>query len=145
MFLASWFLSRTMLRGEATTFSLEFPPYRPPRILQTLYTSIIDRTLIVLWRAVMFAAPAGAVIWLVANITIGGASLAGHFISWSDPLGLLIGLNGVILLAYVVAIPANEIVIPTVLMLTVLTTAAVTRGGRRGGRDVRARVGGGRG
>jgi ferrous iron transport protein B len=124
MFLASWFLSRTMLRGEATTFSLELPPYRPPRLLQTLYTSLIDRTLIVLWRAVVFAAPAGAVIWLVANISVGGASLAEHFISWANPFGILIGLNGVILLAYVVAIPANEIVIPTVLMLTALTTAA---------------------
>ena len=133
MFLTSWFLSRTMLRGEATTFSLELPPYRPPRILQTLYTSLIDRTLIVLWRAIVFAAPAGAVIWLVANISVGGASLAEHFISWSNPVGLLIGLNGVILLAYIVAIPANEIVIPTVLMLTVLTTAAVAGGGEGAG------------
>jgi ferrous iron transport protein B len=133
MFLASWFLSRTMLRGEATTFSLELPPYRPPRILQTLYTSVIDRTLIVLWRAVLFAAPAGAVIWLVANITIGGTSLAEHFISWSDPFGILLGLNGVILLAYVVAIPANEIVIPTILMLTVLTTAALAGVGEGAG------------
>ncbi len=121
MFVASWLLSRTVLRGEATTFSLELPPYRPPRILQTLYTSIIDRTLIVLWRAVLFAAPAGAVIWLVSNVYIGDASLAKHLIDVLDPFGLLIGLNGVILLAYVVAIPANEIVIPTVLMLTVLT------------------------
>jgi ferrous iron transport protein B len=133
MFLTSWFLSRTMLRGEATTFSLELPPYRPPRILQTLYTSLIDRTLIVLWRAILFAAPAGAVIWLVANVSIGGSSLAEHFISWSNPLGLLIGLNGVILLAYIVAIPANEIVIPTVLMLTVLTTAAVAGVGEGAG------------
>jgi ferrous iron transport protein B len=124
MFITSWFLSRTMLRGEATSFSLELPPYRPPRLLQTLYTSVIDRTLIVLWRAIVFAAPAGAVIWLIANVSVGGASLAEHFITWADPFGILIGLNGVILLAYIVAIPANEIVIPTVLMLTVLTTAA---------------------
>ena len=121
MFVTSWLLSRTVLRGEATSFSLELPPYRPPRVLQTLYTSIIDRTLIVLWRAVVFAAPAGAVIWLMSNIDVGGASLAQHGVSWLDPFGLLIGLNGVILLAYVVAIPANEIVVPTVLMLTVLT------------------------
>jgi len=121
MFLTSWGLSRTVLRGEATTFSLELPPYRPPRILQTLYTSLIDRTLIVLWRAVVFAAPAGAVIWLVSNIHAGDLSLAEHFVAWLNPFGLLLGLNGVILLAYVVAIPANEIVIPTVLMLTVLT------------------------
>ncbi len=120
MFLVSWGLSRTVLQGEATTFSLELPPYRPPRILQTLYTSLIDRTLIVLWRAVVFAVPAGAVIWLVSNIHLGGMSLAQHTVDWLNPMGLLIGLNGVILLAYVVAIPANEIVIPTILMLTVL-------------------------
>ena len=121
MFVASWALSHTVLRGEATSFSLELPPYRPPQVLQTLYTSVIDRTLIVLWRAVVFAVPAGAVIWLISNITIGNASLAEHSVTWLDPLGLLIGLNGVIMLAYIVAIPANEIVIPTVLMLTVLT------------------------
>jgi ferrous iron transport protein B len=122
MFAASWLLSSTVLKGEASTFSLELPPYRPPRILQTLYTSLIDRTLIVLGRAVMFALPAGAVIWLVSNITIGDASIAAHLIDWMNPLGVLLGLNGVILLAFLVAIPANEIVIPTVLMLTVLAT-----------------------
>lgn len=121
MFFSSWLLTRTFLRGEATTFSLELPPYRPPNVLRTLYTSLIDRTLIVLWRAVIFAAPAGAVIWLMSNINIGGVSVAEHVVHGLNPLGLLIGLNGVILLAYVVAIPANEIVIPTVLMLTVLT------------------------
>ena len=121
MFLASWFLSRTMLRGEASTFSLELPPYRSPRFLQTLYTSLIDRTLIVLWRAIVFAVPAGALLWLISNITVAGDSIAQHVISWMNPVGLLLGMNGVILLAYVVAIPANEIVIPTILMLTVLT------------------------
>ena len=121
MFLTSWGLSNTVLKGEATTFSLELPPYRPPRVLQTLYTSIIDRTLIILWRAVLFAVPAGAVIWLISNIGVGGASLAEHAIAWMNPFGILLGLNGVILVAYIIAIPANEIVIPTVLMLTVLT------------------------
>ncbi len=120
MFLASWALTRTVLRGEATSFSLELPPYRPPRLLQTLYTSVIDRTLIVLWRAIVFAAPAGAAIWLLSNIPIAGSPLAVHLIRGLDPVGLLLGLNGVILLVYVVAIPANEIVVPTVLMLTVL-------------------------
>jgi ferrous iron transport protein B len=125
MFGASWLLTRTVLKGEATSFSLELPPYRPPRILQTLYTSLIDRTLIVLWRAVIFAAPAGAVIWLISNVNVGGASIAARALEWLSPFGLLVGLNGVILLAYVIAIPANEIVIPTVLMLTVLATRAV--------------------
>jgi ferrous iron transport protein B len=121
-FAVSWGLSRTVLKGTPSTFSLELPPYRPPRVLQTIYTSLIDRTLIVLWRAVVFAVPAGAVIWLVANIHVEGASLAEHMVSAMNPFGLLIGLNGVILLAYIIAIPANEIVVPTVLMLTVLTT-----------------------
>jgi ferrous iron transport protein B len=119
-FLVSFFLSRTWLKGQVSTFSLELPPYRPPQVLKTIYTSMIDRTMYVLWRAVVFAAPAGAVIWLSANITIGGVSVAEHLIHFLNPVGWLLGLNGVILLAYVVAIPANEIVIPTVLMLTVL-------------------------
>jgi ferrous iron transport protein B len=118
----SWGLSKSVLRGEASAFSLELPPYRPPRILQTLYTSLIDRTIFVLWRAIIFAIPAGIVIWLMANIHIGNLTIAGHFINWADPFAVLFGLNGVILLAYIIAIPANEIVIPTVLMLTVLTT-----------------------
>jgi len=126
MFLTSWFLSRSVLKGEATTFSLELPPYRPPRVLQTLYTSLIDRTLIVLWRAVVFALPAGGVIWLVANIPAGGGSLAEVLMGWLNPFGILVGLNGVILLAFVVAIPANEIVIPTILML--MTLVAGTSG-----------------
>ncbi|MDZ7844221.1 MAG: nucleoside recognition domain-containing protein [Anaerolineales bacterium] len=121
-FLVSWALSRTVLRGELSAFTLELPPYRPPRVLQTLYTSLIDRTLVVLWRAVVFAFPAGLVLWLSANLIIGEVSLAEHLINFLDPLGVLIGLNGVILVAYLVAIPANEIVIPTVLMLTVLVT-----------------------
>jgi ferrous iron transport protein B len=116
--LVSAILSRTWLRGQASTFSLELPPYRPPRILQTLWTSLIDRTLIVLWRALIMAAPAGAVIWLTSNIEIGETSIAGHLVNLLGPLGWLMGLNGVILLAYVVAIPANEIIIPTILMLT---------------------------
>ena len=119
-----WALSRTVLRGEVSTFSLELPPYRPPRVWQALYTSLIDRTLFVLWRAVVFALPAGAVIWLSANVHIGGESLATHCVRFLDPIGFLIGLNGVILFAYVIAIPANEIVIPTILMLTVMMTGS---------------------
>lgn len=116
--LVSAFLSKTWLKGEASSFSLELPPYRPPQIWQTLYRSIIERTLIVLKRAVWMAAPAGAVIWLIGNVFIGGESAAAHLVNFLNPLGLLIGLNGVILVAYVVAIPANEIVVPTILMLT---------------------------
>lgn len=122
MFLVSWGLSRTVLKGELSTFNLELPPYRPPRFWKTIYTSLIDRTLIVLWRAIVFAAPAGAVIWLISNIHVGDLSLAGWAVESMDGFGFLLGLNGVILLAYIVAIPANEIVIPTILMLTVLVT-----------------------
>lgn len=122
MFAVSWGLSRTVLKGEPSAFSLELPPYRPPRILRTLYTSLIDRTLFVLWRAVVFALPAGAVIWLSANVKIGDVSVAEYLIHALDPIGVVIGLNGVIMVAYLIAIPANEIIIPTILMLTVLVT-----------------------
>lgn len=128
----SWMLSNTVLKGEASAFSLELPPYRPPRLVQTLYTSLIDRTIFVLWRAIIFALPAGVVIWLTANVEIGGISLAEYFINWSDPFALLLGLNGVILLAYIIAIPANEIVIPTILMLTVLVTGSSEAGAGAG-------------
>ncbi|MFN8418865.1 MAG: nucleoside recognition domain-containing protein [Anaerolineae bacterium] len=118
--LVSAFLSHSWLRGIPSAFSLELPPYRPPRLLQTLVTSLRDRTLIVLWRAILMAAPAGAVIWLVSNITINDTSIAGYLVNVLQPLGLLIGLNGIVLVAYIVAIPANEIVIPTILMLTLM-------------------------
>ena len=122
-FLTSWLLSKTLLKGESSFFVLELPPYRPPRFFQTLYTSLIDRTLIVLWRAIVFAAPAGAVIWLICNLQIAQQPIALWLIQGLDPIGVFIGLNGVILLAYIVAIPANEIVIPTVLMLTTMVLA----------------------
>jgi ferrous iron transport protein B len=130
--IVSWGLSKTILKGEASAFSLELPPYRPPRILRTLYTSLIDRTIFVLWRAVVFAVPAGIVIWIVSNITIGNLSLAEHFITSVNPFALIIGLNGVILLAYIIAIPANEIVIPTILMLTVLVAGITDFGAGSG-------------
>ncbi len=123
-FAVSWGLTKTVLKGEASIFSLELPPYRPPQILRTLYTSVVDRTLIVLWRAIVMAAPAGAVIWLLGNIDIAGVSIAEHLVTFLDPIGWFVGLNGVILLAYVVAIPANEIVIPTILMLTLMVGRA---------------------
>ena len=115
--LVSWGLSRTILKGEASAFTLELPPYRRPSVMRILYTSLIDRTLFVLWRAIIVAIPAGAVIWILANISVGGASLAQHTADFLNPLGVAIGLDGVILLAYVIAIPANEIVVPTILMM----------------------------
>ncbi len=113
----SWALSRTILKGEASAFTLELPSYRRPNIARILYTSLIDRTVFVLWRAMLTAAPAGALIWVLGNVHAGGPSLATHAANALDPAGRLIGLDGVILLAYVIAIPANEIVVPTMLMV----------------------------
>ena len=115
--IVSWALSKTVLKGEASAFTLELPPYRSPNFLQILYTSLIDRTFFVLWRAILTAAPAGAIIWIMANINIAGTSIAQHTANFLDPLGFLMGLDGVILLAYLIAIPANEIVVPTMLMV----------------------------
>jgi ferrous iron transport protein B len=115
--LVSWALSRTVLKGEASAFTLELPPYRVPNIGRILYTSIIDRTVFVLLRAMATAAPAGAVIWLLGNINLSGVSLAQHTANLLDPFGWLLGLDGVILLAYIIAIPANEIVVPTLMMV----------------------------
>lgn len=114
--LVSAILSRSFLRGEASSFTLELPPYRRPSILRVLYTSLIDRTIFVLWRAVVMAVPAGGVIWLLSNIYAGGQSLTVWVSQWLEPVGRAIGLDGVILLAYVIAIPANEIVVPTIIM-----------------------------
>jgi ferrous iron transport protein B len=116
-FLASWILSRTVLKGEASAFTLELPPYRRPNVSRILYTSIIDRTIFVLWRAMQTAAPAGAIIWILANIHLGDSNLARVIADWLNPFGLLLGLDGVILLAYIIAIPANEIVVPTMMMV----------------------------
>jgi ferrous iron transport protein B len=113
----SWLLSHTLLKGEASAFTLELPPYRRPGIMRIIYTSMVDRTLFVLWRAILTAAPAGAVIWILGNIVVGDASLARHIANGLNPLGHAIGLDGVILLAYIIAIPANEIVVPTLLMV----------------------------
>ncbi len=121
-FLTSWLLSRTVLKGQTSTFTLELPPFRPPNVWRTLYTSLIDRTIIVLWRAIVFAAPAGVVLWIISNLKLGDTTIAQWMITILNGPGWLIGLNGVILVAYIVAIPANEIVIPTILMLTVMTT-----------------------
>ncbi len=127
-------LSRTVLKGEASAFTLELPPYRRPNILRVIYTSLIDRTIFVLWRAILVATPAGAVIWILGNVDVSGGSLAHHVAGFLDPLGRAIGLDGVILLAYIIAIPANEIVVPTMLMVYMggsVMTEDVSLGGLR--------------
>jgi len=110
-------LSRTVLKGEPSSFSLELPPYRKPDILRILYTSTVERTIFVLWRAITMAAPCGGIIWLFSNIHIYEKSLSLWVSQALQPLGHAIGLDGVILLAYIIAIPANEIVVPTILMV----------------------------
>lgn len=115
-FVASWCLSHTILKGEPSSLILELPPYRPPQIGAIIYRSIIDRTLFVLKRAVIMAAPAGAIIWALGNIYLGEISIIGHLASRLQPLGYSIGLDGFILLAFILGLPANEIVIPILLM-----------------------------
>lgn len=115
-FLVSYVLSSTMLKGISSSFTLELPPYRRPQVLQVLVRSVLDRTLFVLWRAVKVAAPAGALVWVLANTNIGGMSIIEHLAGYLDPAGRLIGLDGFILLAFILGLPANEIVIPTLLM-----------------------------
>jgi len=114
--LISWILSCTLLKGVQSTFTLELPPYRKPQIGRIVVRSLLVRTLFVLRRAVIVAAPAGAVTWLMANIHVHGSTLIEVVSGWLNPVGRLMGLDGAILLAFVLALPANEIVMPIVLM-----------------------------
>lgn len=119
VFMTFWIsrlLSGTILKGVASSFTLELPPYRRPRVGQVIVRSVLDRTLFVLGRAAMVAAPAGLVIWLCANIQVGGASVLAHCTGFLDPFARLFGLDGVILTAFILGFPANEIVIPVMLM-----------------------------
>ena len=116
-FAVSFVLSRTVLRGAPSAFTMELPPYRRPAVLAVLYRSLIERTIFVLGRACVVSIPAGVAIWVVANVHLGGTPLADHIIKVFEPLGWAMGLDGAILLAYIIAIPANEIVLPTILML----------------------------
>ncbi len=115
-FLATKLLSETVLKGVPSAFTLELPSYRRPKIIETLIRSVLDRTVFVLSRAVAIAAPAGLIIWLSANITIGGTSILSHCADFLDPFARLMGLDGVILIAFILGFPANEIVIPVMLM-----------------------------
>ena len=112
----SFLLSKTILKGEPSSFTLELPPYRMPKILDTIVYSIKNRAIFVLGRAVKVAIPAGALIWLLANVKIGNSSILNYLVSFLDPVGVLLGLDGVILLALLLGFPANEIVIPILLM-----------------------------
>lgn len=114
--LLSKLLSMTLLKGEPSSFVLELPPYRRPQLKKILVRSLFDRTLKVLWRAVCVAAPAGAVIFLLANVTAGEQTLLTHITAFFDPIGWFFGLDGTILLAFLLGFPANEIVLPIILM-----------------------------
>ena len=115
--LVSKILSKTSLRGESEGFILELPPYRKPQIGSILVRSIFDRTLFVLGRAICVAVPAGFVIWILANVQIEGLSMLSYVADFFDPLGRIMGLDGYILTAFIFGIPANEIVLPIILMM----------------------------
>lgn len=110
-------LSLTLLKGEASSFTLELPPYRSPQIGKIIVRSILDRTLFVLGRAVVVAAPAGLIIWLLANIKVGNTSLISYATNFLDPFARILGMDGIILAAFILGFPANEIVIPIMIML----------------------------
>ena len=115
-FGVSWLLSKTLLRGEASSLTLELPPFRRPQIGKVIVRSLLDRTVFVLGRAVTAAAPAGLIIWLAANVSVGGGTLLSAVTAALDPVGRLLGMDGVILAAFLLGIPANEIVLPLMLM-----------------------------
>lgn len=116
-FLVSKILSKTLLKGESSSFTLELPPYRKPQIGKIIIRSIFDRTIFVLGRAVAVAAPAGLIIWILTNVEINNSSLISYCTEFIDPFAQLFGMDGVILIAFILGFPANEIVIPIMIML----------------------------
>lgn len=114
--MVSRLLSKTLLKGLPSSFTLELPPYRTPQFGKVLVRAFLDRTLFVLGRAVVVAIPAGLIIWIMANVTIDGASLLCHCTEFLDPLGHIMGLDGAIILAFILGFPANEIVVPIIIM-----------------------------
>ena len=123
--LISRILSKTILKGLPSSFTLELPPYRRPQIGKVIVRSVFDRTLFVLGRAAAVAAPAGLIIWLLANITVGDVSVLQHCADFLDPFGRLLGMDGVILMAFILGFPANEIVVPIIIM-TYMATGTLT-------------------
>lgn len=115
-FLVCKLLSKTILKGVPSSFTLELPPYRRPQFGKVIVRSVLDRTLFVLGRAAAVALPAGVLIWVMANVTVGERTLLMHCAGFLDPFAGLLGLDGVILLAFILGLPANEIVVPIILM-----------------------------
>lgn len=123
-FVMSKFLSKTVLKGVPSSFTLELPPYRRPQIGKVIVRSLLDRTIFVLGRAAVVAAPAGLLIWVLANVTAGDTTLLAHCASFLDPVGKLIGLDGTILFAFILGFPANEIVVP-IMVMTYMSTGTL--------------------
>lgn len=123
--MISRLLSKTILKGMPSSFNLELPPYRRPQIGKVIVRSIFDRTLFVLGRAIVVAAPAGLVIWVLANISIGDTSILAHCAAFLDPFARLMGLDGYILMAFILGFPANEIVVP-ILIMSYMATGSLT-------------------
>lgn len=115
-FLVSKLLVKTCLKGMPSSFILEMPPYRKPQVLKVIVRSVFDRTIFILWRAVKVAAPAGLVIWLLANLSVGGNTLLSYIVGFLNPLGKLMGMDGSILTGFVLGMPANEIVLAVTMM-----------------------------
>lgn len=115
--LSSKVLTKIVLKGEASSFVLELPPYRKPQFFKIILETIKDKVIFVLLRAVAVAAPAGLIIWLLSNISINGTMLLTLISDFLDPVGRLLGLDGVILIGFILGFPANEIVIPIILMI----------------------------
>ncbi|MBE6787212.1 MAG: ferrous iron transporter B [Ruminococcaceae bacterium] len=123
-FFITKILSATVLKGAPSSYTLELPPYRKPQFTKVIVRSVLDRTLFVLGRSVIVAAPAGLVIWVMANITVGDTSVLQHCALFLDPFAKLLGLDGAILLGFILGLPANEIVIPIIIM-TYMNTGAL--------------------
>ena len=123
--IVSKILSKTILKGIPSSFILELPPYRKPQIGNVIVRSLLDRTLFVLGRAISVAAPVGIIIWLFANITIGDSSILFYIANFLDPFAKLMGIDGYILTAFILGIPANEIVLPIILMSYLSTGSLV--------------------
>jgi len=114
--VVSKILSKTILKGLPSSFALELPPYRKPQVGRIIVRSILDRTIFVLGRAAAVAAPAGFIIWIMANVRVGGVSILAHTAGFLDPFGKLLGMDGYIILAFILGLPANEIVLPIIIM-----------------------------
>jgi ferrous iron transport protein B len=135
-FAVSWVLSKTVLRGVATHYTLELPPYRKPQVMKTIALAARDKAWKVLKRAVIVAAPAGIITWVLGNIYIGDLSIIGHIAAFFDPFGHALGLDGYIIMAFLLGLPANEIVLPILLMGYLASGSLVDIDGLSGIRDI---------